>query len=84
MMNTWDLTKTETVQVVTEKVVTTVPTIIDGWLPNGANISVGKFGSSVELLIGAKYKDRVACYFGKKSLLALAEQLKQVAETLED
>ena len=84
LTNTWNLTKTETVQVVTEKVVTSIPTIIDGWLPNGANISITPASSTVELLIGAKHKDRVACHFGKKSLIALAEQLKQIAAVLED
>ena len=39
-------------------------------------------GNSVEVVVGAKHKDAVCNSFGKKSLLELAQILKEIAEAL--
>ena len=70
--------------IVETKVVKKVNFAKDVYFYNGANISLVKSGTTVELVIGAHYDNRVACHFGKKSLLTLAETLKEVAETLSD
>lgn len=72
---------TETVET---KVVKKVNYAKNVYFKNGANISLVKSGTTIELVIGAHYDNRVACYFGKKSLLTLAETLKEIAETLSD
>jgi hypothetical protein len=67
--------------VTTKKVVATV----DGMFPNGADVSVmpnGRIG--VELVIGATYQSKKSCYFSKKNLIALANTLLAIADTLED
>lgn len=70
--------------IVETKVVKKVNFAKDVYFYNGAKISLVDGGSTIELVIGAPYDNRVACYFCKKSLLALAETLKEVAETLPD
>jgi hypothetical protein len=52
-------------------------------LSNYADFSVIPFGNgSVEVVVGAKYKDAVCNAFSKKSLLELAQILKEIGEAL--
>lgn len=55
----------------------------DAKLPNYADFSVVPLEhGSVEVVVGAKYKDAVCKAFSKKSLLELAQILKEIAEAL--
>jgi len=65
------------------KEVKTINYVKDGYLSNSAKISVVASGKEqVALVIGASFEHRSACYFGKESLLELAETLKEIAEAL--
>lgn len=57
----------------------------DAKLPNYADFTILPCGhGSVEVVVGAKYEDAVCNTFGKKSLLELAQILKEIAEALPD
>lgn len=65
------------------KEVKTINYVKDGYFSNHAKISVVASGKDqVAIVIGASYEDKSACYFGKRSLLELAETLKEIAEAL--
>jgi len=65
------------------KTVKTINWKKDGKLSNYADFTIlPGGGNSVEVVVGAKYEDAVCNSFGKKSLLELAQILKEIAEAL--
>lgn len=62
---------------------TTIKSTVDGKLPNCADISVVSNGHGVELVIGAPFDKRKACYFQKSSLKTLIEELNEIHDAME-
>ena len=71
-----EFVKTETI---TKK---TINTVIDGDTLNFAYMSVVPDGDILDLVIGAKYEDRVACAFSKNSLAELIRVLQDIHEAM--
>jgi hypothetical protein len=62
-----------------------IQNVVDGSTPNSARISVvGEECGVVEIVVGARYKNKTACHFEKKDVADLISILIEIHEAMED